>query len=70
MMKKFAALLLCLTLALSLATVSHADEVPNLANTYESYGYDVGTMFMNYYFHFYGEIPGLGKVFLCSGVIA
>ena len=63
MMKKFAALLLCLTLALSLATVSHADEVPNLANTYYSYGYDVGTMFMNYYFHFYGEIPGLGKVF-------
>lgn len=62
MMKKFAALLLCLALALSLVTVSHADEVPNLANTYFAYGYDAG-LWMDYFFHFYDEVPGMGKVF-------
>ena len=62
MMKKFAALLLCLALALSLITVSHAEEVPNVANTFYSYGYDVG-FWMDYFFHFYDEIPGLGRVF-------
>lgn len=63
-MKKAIALLLCLVLSLSLAAFAQAEgEVPNLAGTYYSYGYDVGTMFMNYYIHFYDEIPGLGKVF-------
>ena len=62
MMKKFAALLLCLVLALSMVTVSQAEEVPNIANTYYSYGYDVG-FWMDYFFHFYDEIPGLGRVF-------
>ena len=62
MMKKFAALLLCLVMALSLVAVSHAEEVPNIANTYYSYGYDVG-FWMDYFLHFYDEIPGLGKVF-------
>ncbi len=63
MMKKIAALLLCLMLCLSAVSFAAAEDVPNLAGTYYSYGYDVGTMFMNYYFHFYDEIPGLGKVF-------
>ena len=63
MMKKIAALLLCVMLCLSAVSFAAAEDVPNLAGTYYSYGYDVGTMFMNYYFHFYDEIPGLGKVF-------
>ena len=63
MLKKIAALLLSLALCLSLVSFAVAEDAPNLANTYYSYGYDVGGMFMNYYFHFYDEIPGLGKVF-------
>ena len=63
MLKKIAALVLSLVLCLSLGSFAAADDVPSLANTYYSYGYDVGTMFMNYYIHFYDEIPGLGKVF-------
>ena len=63
MMKKLTALLLAAALCLSLMPLAMADDAPSLANTYYSYGYDVGTMFMNYYIHFYDEIPGLGKVF-------
>jgi hypothetical protein len=63
MLKKIAALLVSLVLCLSLVSFAVAEDVPNLAGTYYSYGYDVGTMFMNYYFHFYDEIPGLGRVF-------
>ena len=63
MLKKIAALVLSIALCLSLVSFAVAEDVPNLANTYYSYGYDVGTMFMNYYFHFYDEIPGLGRVF-------
>ncbi|MBQ8954284.1 MAG: hypothetical protein IJ048_09220 [Clostridia bacterium] len=62
MMKKFAALLLCLALALSLVTVSYAEATPDIADTYFAYGYDVG-FWMDYFFHFYGEVPGLGRVF-------
>ena len=62
MMKKFAALLLCLAMMLSLVTVSHAEGVPDIADTYYAYGYDVG-FWMDYFFHFYGDVPGLGKVF-------
>lgn len=63
-MKKLIALLLCLILSLSLIAFAQAEgEVPQVAGSYYSYGYDVGTMFMNYYIHFYDEIPGLGKVF-------
>ena len=63
-MKKMIALLLCLVLSLSMVGFALAEgELPELAGTYYSYGYDVGTMFMNYYIHFYDEIPGLGKVF-------
>lgn len=61
-MKKLIALLLCLALSLSLASVSFADDVPDIANTYYSYGYDVG-FWMDYFFHFYDEVPGLGRVF-------
>ena len=62
-MKKLIALLLCLAMALSLASFSAAESaVPDLANTYFSYGYDVG-FWMDYFFHFYDEIPGMGKVF-------
>ena len=63
MLKKIAALVLSIALCLSLVSFAVAEDVPNLANSYYSYGYDVGTMFMNYYIHFYDEIPGLGKVF-------
>ena len=63
MLKKIAALVLSLALCLSLVSFAAAEDAPNLAGTYYSYGYDVGTMFMNYYFHFYDEVPGLGKVF-------
>ena len=63
MLKKIAALVLSLALCLSLVSFAAAEDTPNLANTYYSYGYDVGAMFMNYYIHFYDEIPGLGKVF-------
>ena len=63
MLKKIVALVLSLALCLSLVSFAVAEDVPNLANTYYSYGYDVSGMFMNYYFHFYDEIPGLGKVF-------
>ena len=63
-MKKMIALLLCLILSLSLIAFAQAEaEVPEVAGAYYSYGYDVGNMFMNYYVHFYDEIPGLGKVF-------
>lgn len=63
-MKKMIALLLCLILSLSLSAFAQAEaEVPEVAGSYYSYGYDVGTMFMNYYIHFYGEVPGLGRVF-------
>ena len=62
MMKKFAALLLCLAMMLSLVAVSHAEGVPDIAGTYYAYGYDVG-FWMDYFFHFYGEVPGLGRVF-------
>ena len=63
MLKKWTALLLAALLCLSLVSFAAAEDVPSLANTFYSYGYDVGTMFMNYYFHFYDDIPGLGKVF-------
>ena len=63
MLKKIAALVLSLALCLSLVSFAAAEDTPNLANTYYSYGYDVSGMFMNYYIHFYDEIPGLGKVF-------
>ena len=62
MMKKFAALLLCLAMMLSLVAVSYAEGVPDIADTYYAYGYDVG-FWMDYFFHFYGEVPGLGRVF-------
>ena len=63
-MKKMIALLLCLALSLSMAAFVQAENtLPEVAGAYYSYGYDVGTMFMNYYIHFYNEIPGLGKVF-------
>ncbi len=62
-MKKMIALLLCLILSLSLLTFAQAEgEVPELANTYFAYGYDVG-FWMDYFIHFYDEIPGLGRVF-------
>ncbi|MBQ9210490.1 MAG: hypothetical protein IJ153_04160 [Clostridia bacterium] len=61
-MKKLISLLLCLALSLSLVSVSFAEDVPNLANTYYSYGYDVG-FWMDYFFHFYDEVPGIGRVF-------
>ena len=62
-MKKLIALLLCLMMSLSLMTAAVAEnEVPNLANTYFAYGYDVG-FWMDYFFHFYDEVPGFGKVF-------
>ena len=63
MMKKLTALLLAVLMCLSVMSFAAAEDIPNLANTYFSYGYDVGTMFMNYYVHFYDEVPGLGKVF-------
>ena len=64
MMKKLAAMLMAATLCTSTAAIAEeAEDVPDLAGTYYSYGYDVGTMFMDYYFHFYDEIPGMGKVF-------
>ena len=61
-MKKFVALLLALALCLSIASLAAAEEVPNVVNTYYAYGYDVG-MWMDYFFHFYDEVPGMGKVF-------
>lgn len=62
-MKKLIALLLCLAMALSVASFSAAETaVPDIANTYFSYGYDVG-FWMDYFFHFYGDVPGMGKVF-------
>ena len=61
-MKKLIALLLCLALSLSLTGISFAEDVPDIANTYFAYGYDVG-FWMDYFFHFYDEVPGLGKVF-------
>lgn len=62
-MKKFAALLLAAMMCMCMVSFASAEEVPNLENTYFSYGFNEGSMFMNYYFHFYGEVPGLGKVF-------
>ncbi len=62
-MKKLTALLLSALLCMTMVSFSMAEEALTLDNTYYSYGYDVGTMFMNYYFHFYGEVAGLGKVF-------
>ena len=62
-MKKMIALLLCLVLSLSMAGFALAEaELPELANTYYSYGYDVG-FWMDYFIHFYDEVPGLGRVF-------
>ncbi|MBR1584911.1 MAG: hypothetical protein IJ662_05165 [Clostridia bacterium] len=61
-MKKLIALVLCLALSLSLVSVSFAEGVPDIADTYYAYGYDVG-FWMDYFFHFYGEVPGLGRVF-------
>ena len=61
-MKKMTALLLCLMIALSLMAPALADETPDLAGKYYSYGYDVG-FFIDYFFHFYDEVPGLGRVF-------
>ena len=34
-----------------------------IVNSYYSYGYNAGDMFMTYYFHFYPEIAGLGAVY-------
>ena len=79
MMKKMTALLLGLTLALAPAAVSAeeteaetavesaaeeigAEDPIDLTDTYYSYGYDVG-FFMDYFMHFYGEVPGFGQVF-------
>lgn len=39
------------------------DPVAEITDGYYSYGYEVGDMFMTYYFHFYEEQPVLGKVF-------
>ena len=62
-MKKLIALLLGLMLALSMFSFGAAEStVPDLAGTYFSYGYDVG-FWIDYFFHFYGDVPGLGKVF-------
>ena len=62
-MKKLIALLLCLVMALSMVNAAFAEStVPDLANTYFAYGYDVG-FFIDYFFHFYDEVPGLGRVF-------
>ncbi|MBR5345871.1 MAG: hypothetical protein IK127_08630 [Clostridia bacterium] len=62
-MKKMITLLLCLAMALSVCSFAAAEsEVPDLANTYFSYGYDVG-FWMDYFFHFYDEVPGFGKIF-------
>ena len=62
MMKKLTALLLCLALVLSMVSMVYAEDVPNLANTYYAYGYDIG-FWMDYFFHFYDEVPGIGQVF-------
>ena len=57
-MKKMIALLLCLALSLSLASFAAAESaVPELADTYYAYGYDVGTMFMNYLMNAFNSIP-------------
>jgi len=62
MLKKIVALLAALMLCLSMVSFAAAEDVPNLAGTYYSYGYDVG-FFIDYFFHFYDEVPGVGKVF-------
>jgi hypothetical protein len=63
-MKKLMALLLCLMMTVSMMGFAAAEStVPNVANTYFSYGYDAGGLWMDYFFHLYDEIPGLGKVF-------
>ncbi len=62
MLKKIVALLAAFMLCLSMVSFAAADDVPNLAGTYYSYGYDVG-FFIDYFFHFYDEVPGIGKVF-------
>lgn len=62
-MKKLISLVLCLVMALSMMSFAVAEnEVPNIANTYFSYGYDID-FWMDYFFHFYDEVPGMGKVF-------
>ena len=64
MLKRIAAMLMsAMLLCPAVPAFAQEEEVPDLANTYYSYGYDVGTMFMNYFFHFYDEVPGMGKVF-------
>ena len=67
MLKKIAALVLSIALCLSLVSFAVAEDVPNLANTYYTYGYDVG-FYVDYFFHFYDEIPGFGKVFYAGWV--
>ena len=64
MLKKIAALLICAMLCLSMTAVSLGEEaqIPDPAGSYYSYGYDVG-FFMDYFIHFYDEVPGLGRVF-------
>ncbi|MGN1021848.1 MAG: hypothetical protein ACI4O7_15905 [Aristaeellaceae bacterium] len=63
MIKRIAALLVSLMLLMSVMSFASAESaVPDVANTYFSYGYDVG-FFMDYFIHFYDEVPGMGKVF-------
>lgn len=63
-MKKLFALLLCLALTLSLVPAAFAEGVPEIADTYFAYGYNASAdLWMDYFFHFYGEVPGLGQVF-------
>ena len=66
-MKKFVALLLAALLGLSMLSFAAAEDVPNLANTYYSYGYDVG-FYVDYFFHFYDNIPGIGNLFYAGWV--
>lgn len=41
-----------------------ANPIEDIANSYYSYYYDVSADFrMDYFFHFYDEVPGIGKVF-------
>ncbi len=42
------------------ASLSPAEKI---AGSYYSYAYDVDTMYMTYFFHFYNEIPGVGNLY-------